>query len=87
MSEERRADSQEMHDDIKEIKNLLQNENGLCVRMKASEVKTESIQSELTEHKNDTTQEKRIDRLDTRFWFLIGGFIMSVIGFFWEKIH
>ena len=84
MSDERRKDYQEMHDDIKEIKRILVSEQGLCVRMGQAETKLMSIQTELTEHKQEIMLEKRVDRLDTRFWYLIGGFICSVIAFIFD---
>lgn len=49
----------EMHGDIKEIKNILQGEQGVCVRLSVCERSNEAIQKELTDHKDNHRENKQ----------------------------
>ena len=54
MVPERRSDDQridEIHQDIKDIKQILQGERGLCVRVAVVERSNEATQKELVDHK------------------------------------
>lgn len=47
---------EEIHKDVKEIRDILLNEQGVCVRLSVSERANESTQKELTEHKSNHWQ-------------------------------
>ena len=52
MSEDRRQEDKridEIHTDVKEIRNILQSENGVCVRLSVNEKAVDSLQNELTD--------------------------------------
>ena len=62
--EERRSEDkriEEIHSDVKEIRNVLQSENGICVRLSVNEQAVQSVQNELTEHK-DVCKENKNDK-------------------------
>jgi len=49
-SDDKRLD--EITETVKEIRNILQGENGVCVMLREVKVKGESCQREITDHKN-----------------------------------
>ena len=80
MSEERRREDQridDMHSDIKEILRVLNGEQGICVRMGQAETRINSMQAELTEHK-----ENKFRVMD----IVLGG-LMALLAIFdlWKK--
>ena len=69
MGEERRQEDKridEIHTDVKEIRNILQAENGVCVRLSVCERSVEATQKELEDHKanHETLKNDKFRRID-----------------------
>ena len=85
MSEERRQEDKridEIHEDVKQIRNILQAENGVCVRLSVCERSIESTQKDLTEHKDNHKENtgNKFRRID--IYISAGMLILAVVVYF-----
>ena len=85
MGEEKRTDDKrinEIHADVKEIRTILQGEQGVCVRLSVCERSNAAIQAEIDDHKemhkeNKDTKFRRID-----IYLSLGIIVVAVMEFF-----
>jgi len=74
---------------VEDIRNILQSEHGICVRMSIVESRIQSTQTELSEHKEDHKVKDK-EKKETSFRWLdillvVGMFVLGILGYIKAK--